>query len=333
MTTPLIIPPVLTGLTFGAALTLSSVASPSVILSQLALRDSHMLLTFLSASSLSALIIHLTNSSKYASLSARKDSSVGLWGKFDGNILGGALQGIGMALSGACPGTVLVQVAGGLGRPGRWVLAGGVLGGVVFVGWDRRRAKKEYAGKGKNGEEEKYTVMQKTGLSTANTVLGYEAVLGGAMLAMNAWAPRAKYLLHPVVGGLLIGSAQAMSVLVSKKTLGVSSAYEDVGKWFWSVLDGKSGPGISNLLFAAGVAAGARATMSYVPATIEVLEESVNVSPLAAAVGGFAMIFGARLAGGCTSGHGISGMATMSISSFVTVTSMFAAGIATALLL
>ena len=41
-------------------------------------------------------------------------------------------------------------------------------------------------------------------------------------------------------------------------------------------------------------------------------------------VGGILLVFGARLAGGCTSGHGLSGMASLSIASFVTVASMFA---------
>lgn len=45
------------------------------------------------------------------------------------------------------------------------------------------------------------------------------------------------------------------------------------------------------------------------------------------------MVFGARLAGGCTSGHGISGMSTLSISSIVTVASIFSGGIALALMM
>lgn len=49
--------------------------------------------------------------------------------------------------------------------------------------------------------------------------------------------------------------------------------------------------------------------------------------------GGFLMLLGARIADGCTSGHGISGMAQLSLGSFVAVTAMFAGGIATALTL
>jgi len=44
-------------------------------------------------------------------------------------------------------------------------------------------------------------------------------------------------------------------------------------------------------------------------------------------------LLGARIAGGCTSGHGISGMAQLSVGSMVAVAAMFAGGILTATLL
>jgi uncharacterized membrane protein YedE/YeeE len=45
------------------------------------------------------------------------------------------------------------------------------------------------------------------------------------------------------------------------------------------------------------------------------------------------MLLGARIADGCTSGHGLSGMAQLSVGSTVAVAAMFAGGIATAMLL
>jgi uncharacterized membrane protein YedE/YeeE len=48
---------------------------------------------------------------------------------------------------------------------------------------------------------------------------------------------------------------------------------------------------------------------------------------------GFIMLFGARIAGGCTSGHGISGMAQLSVGSTLAVAAMFAGGILTAMML
>jgi len=50
-------------------------------------------------------------------------------------------------------------------------------------------------------------------------------------------------------------------------------------------------------------------------------------------LGGAIMAYGARLAGGCTSGHGISGALQLSVSSWIALASFFAAGVVTAMLL
>lgn len=50
-------------------------------------------------------------------------------------------------------------------------------------------------------------------------------------------------------------------------------------------------------------------------------------------VGGAIMAYGARLAGGCTSGHGISGALQLSVSSWIVLPCFFVAAVATAHLL
>ncbi|HET9424356.1 MAG TPA: YeeE/YedE thiosulfate transporter family protein [Gemmatimonadaceae bacterium] len=50
-------------------------------------------------------------------------------------------------------------------------------------------------------------------------------------------------------------------------------------------------------------------------------------------VGGFLILFGARLAGGCTSGHIISGMTQLAVSSTIFAAAVFAGGIGTAKLI
>ena len=50
-------------------------------------------------------------------------------------------------------------------------------------------------------------------------------------------------------------------------------------------------------------------------------------------LGGVLMAFGARMAGGCTSGHGISGTLQLAVSSWISVTCFFVSGIAVAALL
>ncbi len=48
---------------------------------------------------------------------------------------------------------------------------------------------------------------------------------------------------------------------------------------------------------------------------------------ITAFIGGIIAMFGARMAGGCPSGHGLSGLAQMSVSGFVSLASFFGAGI------
>ncbi len=45
------------------------------------------------------------------------------------------------------------------------------------------------------------------------------------------------------------------------------------------------------------------------------------------------MAFGARLAGGCTSGHGISGALQLSLGSWIALVGFFVGGVPTAMLL
>jgi hypothetical protein len=54
---------------------------------------------------------------------------------------------------------------------------------------------------------------------------------------------------------------------------------------------------------------------------------------VAAFLGGVIIMFGARMAGGCTSGHGISGSLQLALSSWTFFLTMFASGILTALVL
>lgn len=49
--------------------------------------------------------------------------------------------------------------------------------------------------------------------------------------------------------------------------------------------------------------------------------------------GGFLVLLGARIAGGCASGHGVSGMAQLALGSWAAVAAMFVGAVATALML
>jgi uncharacterized protein len=61
--------------------------------------------------------------------------------------------------------------------------------------------------------------------------------------------------------------------------------------------------------------------------------DSIGLRAAVAITGGILMAFGSRLAGGCTSGHGISGTLQLNVGSWIVVICMFIGGIATAMLL
>jgi uncharacterized membrane protein YedE/YeeE len=72
----------------------------------------------------------------------------------------------------------------------------------------------------------------------------------------------------------------------------------------------------------------------WVPALWEsVFGQNAVVRVAVALAGGILLGFGARWAGGCTSGHGISGSIQLSLASMITAACFFAGGIAVALVL
>jgi uncharacterized membrane protein YedE/YeeE len=167
-----------------------------------------------------------------------------------------------------------------------------------------------------------------------------------AMLSQKAWSP--------YVAGIVIGLLQIPAFLIIETALGASSSYVTVGGLIASWFD----PAIVKIDYVArhvaingknwwqvalvgGVALGAFLSMKMSGAgrhTISPIWHRAlgSASPAkryaVAFFGGFIMLFGARIADGCTSGHGLSGMAQLAVGSTVAVAAMFVGGIATATL-
>lgn len=66
---------------------------------------------------------------------------------------------------------------------------------------------------------------------------------------------------------------------------------------------------------------------------IESFGDSISLRLVAALIGGVFIGFGSRMAGGCTSGHGISGTIQLTIGSWLAFISFFVGGIGTAIIL
>lgn len=265
----------------------------------------------------------------YLTLKPRSTSPLGLFAKYDGNIIGGALLGAGMALSGACPGTMIVQIGAGV-RTGVFALAGAVLGGIIYTGFVGPAVKKQNDTEGTKPEVS--TLNGGLGMSKTATIALFETLCIALIATTTLLTPAAPEPLIPgYIGGLLIGSAQIFSLITRRSMMGISGSYEEVGKYFWWLLSGAqsaSKPGYGNIVFGSGVLAGAYGLAKAMPELVE--GPVAEVSPGLAVAGGCLMIVGSRVAGGCTSGHGISGISLLSTSSVVTITSAFAAGAAVA---
>lgn len=278
--------------------------------------------------------MELADRSGYSPCKTRSPSSYGYF-PYDANVLGGLLIGTGMTLTGACPGTVLTQISAGV-RSGLFVGIGALLGGVLytkFAPYLRRAPQHPAQITPQTGET--HTVQSKLGLSTSSVLLAYEAMCLSMIYLTQRFAPQGQTSLSPILGGMVIGAAQASTVLMTRRTVGVSTAYQDLGRRFWKAVNPSANFPSAKLVtpavtFASGILAGTYllANSGYVHVPLE----SMQISEASAIAGGAAMVFGAGLAGGCPSGHGISGMATFSLSSFVSVAAMFGGGIAAALL-
>jgi uncharacterized protein len=161
-----------------------------------------------------------------------------------------------------------------------------------------------------------------------------------------AWSP---YLV-----GALIGLLSMLTFYFSNKPLGASTAYARVAgmiglqiapdhtrslkyfkdnppKFGWEL----------TLVFAAIAGAflaawtGSELTGEFLPAMWQERfgEDSYLLRTAVALAGGILMAFGARMAGGCTSGHGISGTLQMSVGSWISAICFFIGGIVAAMLM
>ncbi|KAH8429489.1 YeeE/YedE family protein [Aspergillus melleus] len=326
------------GALFGAALTVSGVYLPTTITSQMQLQDFTMLKVFLTASSASALVISLYERLMQRPLSRRPPSSIGWLGPYDGNIIGGAMVGAGMTLTGACPGTVLVQVGTGISS-GRYALLGGIIGGVLYATVAPALGRHSGAPCAVTSGKADNSLPGKLDISPGTATLAFQAMCVPLIVAFRYLAPgHAHAAVDPVVGGFLIGLAQLISLLMTKAPVGVSTGYEDIGRWVRVFINGsanaerlRSGeqkpalPLTKSVCFGFGILASSFLVSLMVPDIVRV--DALPIAPLRGLLGGLVMVFGARVAGGCTSGHGISGMSMLGTSSIITVASMFAAGI------
>lgn len=162
----------------------------------------------------------------------------------------------------------------------------------------------------------------------------------------KAWSPYA--------AGVVIGLLQIPAFLLIETALGTSSSYVSIGGLVASWLDpaalkidyiarhvAATGKNWWQVALVVGIAIGAFISAKLSGARRQPISPIWSralgsASPARryaiAFLAGFIMLLGARIADGCTSGHGLSGTAQLAVGSIVAVAAMFAGGIATAML-
>jgi uncharacterized membrane protein YedE/YeeE len=125
-----------------------------------------------------------------------------------------------------------------------------------------------------------------------------------------------------LLGGLLIGAAAALLILVNGRIAGISGIAA-------GLLSPQAGGRAWRILFLLGLAAGALAMNAFGAGPLPEIDAGWPLIILAGALVGF----GTRLGGGCTSGHGVCGLARLSPRSLAATLIFMAVGMATVFLL
>lgn len=164
------------GAVFGFALEKSRVFEPGVILGQMQLRNFLMLKIFLTAVTTGLLVLAVLNGMGLVKLYPKALV-------FQADILGGLLLGAGIALAGACPGTVAAQI--GVGYRDAWfTLAGGLVGALAFTYLEPLLNPVLLS-----GGPGKLTLTSVTSLPFWPLALGFAAILIVGLVALERWRP------------------------------------------------------------------------------------------------------------------------------------------------
>ena len=123
-----------------------------------------------------------------------------------------------------------------------------------------------------------------------------------------------------LIGGLIIGLAVVLFFVLNGRSIGISGIASNF-------LTSKNNR-MDNLLFLIGLIIG---PIIYKLITQDEINISISNSLLLLAIAGLLVGVGTRIGGGCTSGHGISGIGRFSLRSIVATVTFMIVGILTVL--
>ena len=123
-----------------------------------------------------------------------------------------------------------------------------------------------------------------------------------------------------LLGGMLIGLSTSMLLILNGRIAGISGI---VGRLLLART-------ATNAAFVIGLLIGPLLFLAWFGRWPSV---TIEASLPIIAAGGLLVGFGSRMGSGCTSGHGVAGLARLSLRSFVAVLTFLSAGIATVTLI
>jgi uncharacterized membrane protein YedE/YeeE len=243
-----------------------------------------------------------------------------------GLIVGGLLFGVGMAVLGYCPGTLFISA--GEGSVDAFMgIVGGLLGGVGFT------LAYPYIS-GFLGPDLGTLSLSNILNAPPFVVAGLTVVIGVTflLLAFNLNKKEGATDKRWLIAGLALAVLNSVVLLkiASNRPIGASTTYPFVGDLLFGLTDTAYfrkiiKPGHWEMVFLSGAFFVSvvmtflrkEANFYFLPRLWKEYKGTVVVKRIAwSFVGGFILIFGARLAGGCTSGHILSGGMQLAFSSY-----------------
>ena len=277
-------------------------------------------------------------------------------------ILGGFIQGSGMALAASCPGMAFAQLGAGV-KTAPYVYLGGVAGAFVY-GILNRWLQEHHAFDFAKTMEGKFESMHlervffsgqfvpiaiSFGMLTLSVSFAIDHIVPWKADIADVVGVNPNYAINPTLAGLLIGVLQIPLFMFLGSFLGASSGYSVISSQVFRLvpeefllqysyaknfMNSKAswqvGLGIG-IIIGSALASGFAKTIydSVTTGAPLVASAAAHVGLLDAFIGGFLIVFGARFVGGCASGHGLSGLPSLHVVSWFTVPSMFAGAIFT----
>jgi uncharacterized membrane protein YedE/YeeE len=123
-----------------------------------------------------------------------------------------------------------------------------------------------------------------------------------------------------LAGGILLGLASALFILVNGRILGISGI-------LGGLLLPKRADAGWRVAFVLGMLA-APATLAWIAPAALIAAPRIDAGYVAVVIAGLLVGYGTRLGSGCTSGHGVCGLSRLSPRSLVATSSFMAAGFA-----